>query len=233
VQRYGVNMWQYQTLKPKCHQVLTEQRCEAFGPWARDHRLAQTKGNVNTNPLAYTWTWLQGLHYRMFFAVSGSDKRYSNYPPLPLPSATAVVLAISGVIALLLYWRKVFARRPFLVFLFFMSALYLAALWFDNYAKFLETGHPVAINGRYLLPILLPMAAVLGRALGLALLSKVVLKASLAGLAVVLFLQGGGVFTFISRSDERWYWQNQTIININESAQRTLAPILIESGKNY
>lgn len=233
VQRYGVNIAQYHALKPKCDAVLGEVRCEAYGPWARNHHLAQEKGDVNTNPLAYTWTWVQSLHYRLFFAVSGPGNNHRNHPPLPLPAAAAVVIAISGIIALALFWRKVFAGHRLLVFFCFMSALYLAALWFEDYSQFVETGHPVAINGRYLIPILLPLAAVFGRAFSFAFMNKLALKASMAVLALALFLNGGGVLTFISRSDAAWYWPNETIINMNETAQDIVAPVLIETGKHY
>lgn len=232
-QRYGINLIQYQALKPECQAALSETRCEAYGPWARNHRLAQTKGEVNTNPLGYTWTWLQSLHFRLFFAVSGPENHHANYPPLPLPAATAVIIAISGIVALLLYWRRVFAGQPLLVFLCFMSAFYLLALWFEDYAQFVETGHPVAINGRYLIPILLPLAAIFGRALSIAFQGKRVFKASAVALVILLFLNGGGVFTFISRSDATWNWPNNAVIMVNDQARRILAPVLIESGKHY
>lgn len=232
-QRYGVNLAQYQTLKPSCDIVLDEQRCQAYGPWARNHWLEQHKAKFNKSPLAYSWVWLQSLHYRSFFAVSGPQNSYTNYPPLPLPAATAVIIAVSGLTALLLFWRHVFAGHTLLLFLCVMGALYLSALWVEDYSQFLETGQPVAINGRYLIPILLPLGAVFGRALSLALQLKSAVKPFLATAAIVLFLAGGGVITFILRSDSSWYWPNHTVNVVNDNARRMLAPIIFEGNKYY
>ena len=49
--------------------------CMEYGPWARNYRMAARKGYVDPNPLSYTWVWLQGLHYRMFFMISGPPKQ--------------------------------------------------------------------------------------------------------------------------------------------------------------
>jgi hypothetical protein len=233
LQRYGVNTVRYHNPVPECDSVLSQQECRAYGPWVRNHDLAKTKGDVDANPLAYTWQWLQSLHYRMFFAVNGPVDSHRNYPPLPLPSATAIVIAITGMGAVVFYWRQTFARRPLLVFLLLAGIVYCSLLWFDDYTQYLETGQPVAINGRYLLPILLLWAPVIGFALRAALSGYARLKILFAAAVLLLFLQGGGVLTFILRSDEMWYWQNKTVIHINNGARQVLAPFIIEGSKYY
>lgn len=233
IQRYGVNVVQYHTPVPSCDAVLTEDDCEAYGPWFRNYELAKVKGDVDANPLSYTWQWLQALHYRMFFAVNGPSDSYRNYPPLPLPGAAAIAVLMSGIVALALYWRSIFRARPLLVVLGAAVLLYCGVLWVEDYSQYLETGQPVAINGRYLLPVLLPLAAVLGRALSVALAKHRPLKSLFAVAVIVLFLQGGGVFTFISRSDDAWYWPNAAVRHVNNGARRMLAPVIIEGSKYY
>jgi hypothetical protein len=233
VQRYGVNAWQYQTLKPECDAVLNETRCQAFGPWARNHSMAQTKPDVDTNPLYYTQRWVDGLHRRLMFAISGPTNSYYNYPGLPLPAIGMWALAFISLLVLVVYGRRIFAQNRLLSLFFIMSVLYLVALWFNTYFQFLQTGRVVAVNGRYLLPILLPLAGVVGYGLSMALRSKPVLKASLAAVAIACFLHGGGVFTFIARSDDKWYWQNTFIVEMNHRAQDILKPVLIEGDKQY
>ncbi|MBI1856915.1 hypothetical protein HY003_02000 [Candidatus Saccharibacteria bacterium] len=53
------------------------------------------------------------------------------------------------------------------------------------------------------------------------------------GLAVtilfILFIQGGGLVTYIVRSDQTWYWPNQTIVNINDTARKILKTFIIGS----
>ncbi len=233
VQRYGVNTISYGTPMPPCHEVIGVDACMSYGPWARNYLYEADKGEFNHSPFAHTWTWLQGLHYRLFFMITGPDGGYTNYPPSPLPSAAAVLIVIFGGLAAVFYWRRVFMGRPFLVFLLLMSAVYIGVLWFENYTQFLETGRPVAINGRYLLPLLLPLAAVFGRALGIALKPWPVIRAAAAAVVILLFVQGGGIFSFILYSDEAWYWPNRTIINANNAAQKTLDPIILQGPKQY
>jgi hypothetical protein len=48
---------------------------------------------------------------------------------------------------------------------------------------------------------------------------------------LLCFLQGGGVITFIMRSDQGWYWQNYLSHRINEKAQKLLDPVIIQGSK--
>jgi hypothetical protein len=231
-QRYGLNLIKYGDPLPACDAVIGTEACMDYGPWARDYIYSSNNLNSEANPLTYTWTWLQGLHYRLFFMIDGPPEN-TNYPPSPLPAATAVIVLIFGSVATLFYWRRAFARRPFLVFVILITVSYLTILWWQNFAMFVRTGQPVAINGRYLIPMILPMALVLGASLGIALKRWPKLKVYAAVVAIALFTQGGGVFGFILRSDHSWYWPNHTVNEVNQSAQKLLDPIIFEGPKSY
>lgn len=232
VQRYGVNMVKYGTPVPACHTVVGEQACMEYGPWARNYRYAAEKTDFSANGVGYTWLWVQALHYRLFFTVNGPPS-YTNYPPALLPSAIAIVIALFGTLAVIFYWRQVFGGRPFLVFLLLMSVVYLGVLWSQNYAQYAETGQPVAINGRYLIPLLLPVAALFGSALSIALRAWPKAGKWAAVVVLFLFLQGGGVFSFILRSDTTWYWPNQAVIETNQAAQSVLSKMMVIGPKHY
>jgi hypothetical protein len=235
MQRYGVNMVRYHTPVPSCEVVLDTTACRAYGPWVRNHDLTKAKGDTPAawSPLAYTWHWVQALHYRLFFTVNGPYDSFRNYPPMPLPAATTVILAVSGVVALALYGRRIFAGQPFLAYMAGLVLFYALVLWVEDYSQFVETGQPVAINGRYLLPVIIPAALVLGRALRLALAYTPRVKPAAAALVLLLFLQGGGVTSFILRSDAVWYWENSTVWHANNAAQHVLRPVIIEGSKYY
>jgi hypothetical protein len=233
VQRYGVNAVKYGTPLPSCDKVIGIEACMEYGPWGRNYRYAAEKQDFSPNPITYTWVWLQGLHYRLFFVVSGPPL-HTNYPPALLPSAAAIALLLFGLSALAFYWRQVFRGHPFLLFLLGMAVVYIGALWaLQNYPQYLYTGQPVAINGRYLIPLLLPLAILFARALGVALKSWPAAKVWVATLVILLFLQGGGVFSFILRSDETWYWPNNAVIEVNESARQVLSKVLFIGPKHY
>ncbi len=233
VQRYGLNLSAYHTPVPDCAKVLSNDACLSYGPWARNYHAAQQKPVVSHNPIAYSWTWLQGMHYRLLFMINGPNGGYTNYPPSPLVSAATISIVVFGVAAVAFYGKRAARGVPFVWFLLALALVYVLVLWVDNYTQFLETGQPVAINGRYLLPILFPGIVVVGRSLSMALRSWPTPKAACALFVVLMFLQGGGVFGFIARSDEHWYWPNRLVVDINNGARIIVTPLIIEGSRKY
>ena len=233
VQRYGVNAVTYHHPVPPCDAVIGEQKCASYGPWQRNHLLAQSKGDFDRSPLTYAATWTYWLWHRMFFVVNGPGSLYATRPPLPLPYIATALIAVSGVTALILLWRQVFRGRAYLGFFLGMIVLYCATLWLEDYSQYLETSQPVAINGRYLLPLVLLGVALIGQAFSYALRAQHRLKAGLAAAAIILFLQGGGAMGFILRSDETWNWQNKTVIRLNNGARQALSLVTFEYKKFY
>jgi hypothetical protein len=53
-------------------------------------------------------------------------------------------------------------------------------------------------------------------------------KAVMITVVTLLMLQGGGVVTFIVRSDASWYWHNRVVERVNESARDFLTPFMID-----
>lgn len=234
IQRYGVNVVRYGTPLPDCGVVLTTQQCLNFPPWQRNYLFAQDKPAADPNPAAYTLVWLENLHKRLFFMINGPHHaEYRNYPPPPILANTATVVALGALAAVGLFGVRAVRKRPVLSALLAMAVVYSAALWATNYAEYLETGRVVAVNGRYLIPILLPLAAVAGAALHLALRRAQLAKPFLAVLAIGLFLQGGGVTSYILRSDPSWHWPHLTVRQVNSTAQKVLDPLIYQGGTEY
>lgn len=234
MQRYGVNMVQYKTPVPDCGQVLSAEQCSAYGPWGRDYYFEQVKSiDFSPDPNTYMAEWVKGMWYRLFFAVNGPTSAYTNYRPLPVPYYTAIVLAGAGLLTVLIWWRKVFRGNTYLLFFALLIAVYCVILWLDQYGMYKDTAQPVAINGRYLLPILPLLAVIIGRGLAAAAsaLRATRLKAVLCVAILLLFLHGGGFFTFILRSDNTWYWPSQPVRALNNQARDVLAPVIIEGPK--
>jgi hypothetical protein len=233
-QRYVVNLLDYQHPVPDCGKVLSVEQCTQYGPWGRDYKLEQSRpDDFKASPLTFMGSWIEGMRHRLFFAVSGAKTLFNNYIELPVPVLTFSALVIAGLVAIIVWWRQIFRGHDFLAFFLFMTIIYSAVLWYDQYSMYKQTGVAVAINGRYLLPVLLPMAAVAGRAfaIGLAKCRRTPLKPYIAAVAILFFLNGGGVFTFILRSDDSWYWPNQFVKNANHAARNIIAPAVIEGDK--
>lgn len=239
-QRDGLNLIKYHTLEPDCGKVLSVQACNSYNPWSASHArhqfvlTAEQRGKLHLeNPLQYTASWAYWLWYRLFFAVNGPVGNFRNYPPLPLPAATGALIGITGIVSVVVLWRRVFKNSPYLLFFGIVSITYLLTLWADGYMQYRYTDTLVLMNGRYLFPILLLVAAIIVRAFVILLKRRQTLKTWLAVVVVFLFLQGGGVMTFILRSEGSWDWPNSAAVKANNAARAALRPVVIEGSRYY
>jgi len=237
-QRDLVNLAHYHSLNPDCSAVLGVKACSAYGPWDytyTTHQAMEAQAGTITyyNPILYLAVWIYWLWFRLFFAINGPASNYTNYPPLPLPSAAAALIGIAGIIAVFKWRRQIFRGNPYIAFFFVISALYLASLWVEGYTQYHYTDQLINMNGRYLLPILLLMAAIVGRAFSIALRNSMARKTILAVVAALFFLQGGGFLTFITRSDASWDWPNSTVVHVNNAARKITHPVIIKGSRGY
>jgi hypothetical protein len=233
-QRYGVNLVRYHTPVPDCGKVLSFQQCSAYGPWIRDYNYSINKVAEAHNPLIFSGDWLHGMWLRLFFAVDGPGTRFETRGPLLVPGISAVIFAALSLFLILRYARRIFAtyNASVLALLGVVTLGYIGALWLDNYQAYVQTAQPVAINGRYLLPVLLPSLLFSALAFG-ELCKQYVSKRrrsqaqlTLAAIAVLSLLWGGGALTYILRSNDAWYWPNGTVRDVNQAVQHTLGPLV-------
>ena len=239
-QRDGINLVRYHTLEPDCRAVLNVKSCSSYSPWNASykwHLKVVEKASSGdpfhfVNPLAYTATWFYWLWYRLFFAINGPSSGFRNYPPLPLPAIAAALISLFGVVVVFLR-RKILKTNPYLLFFALVIVFYMLALWLEGYLQYRYTHVLVLMNGRYLLPILLPVAAIGGAAMAKTLRHRPTLKVLLATVAIVMFIQGGGVMTFILRSDSTWDWPNTTVVKANNAARDVLKTVVLAGTKTY
>lgn len=240
IQRDGINLIKYHSVAPDCGIVLNVKDCSAYSAWdysytSHQQLEAQMKtGNVGfMNIFSYSMEWIYWMWYRLFFAVNGPASGFTNYPPLTLPSAAAIILLVVGVIALIKGWRRIFRNNVYLVLLFLVSFLYITALFAQGYSSYHYTNILENMNGRYLLPVLLFVAAIIGRGLSIELRKAAIYKSLLVAIVLVLFLEGGGFLTFIARSDDTWDVNNSVVKKVNDTARRITDPVIINGSKQY
>lgn len=225
LQRYGVNLIRYHTPLPDCSRVLSVRECSDYGPWDRDYLLASQKTSGHNSPFAYLGQWSYGMWLRLFFTVDGPPTQYQTRGPLFLPAIGAIVFAILSLLLFIRHapylWNK---YRLILGAPALMAFLYVLSLWLDGYAAYARTGQPVAINGRYLLPILPLLFALAVLVWRHALAGRHVLKGVVATLAVLCMIWGGGALTFILRSSNSWYWPNATMRTVNVDIRNAVGP---------
>jgi len=226
-ERYGVNMVRYHEPVPICSKVLSVKQCSAYGAWVRDYdfEIANVKGP--RSPLAFTNEWLYGMWLRTFFTLGGPSTDFETRGPFLVPGVSVMVLAAVSALAILATARRLLKRynAPVLWLFGVVATSYVGVLWLDEYKSFLHTGHPVAINGRYLLPVMLLVLLIGAAAISELIKKRQVLKLTFACIAILCFAWGGGALTYILRSDDGWYWPNSAMTTANHAIQRTLGPI--------
>ena len=228
VERYGVNLVRYHKPIADCAEVLNYDHCQYYGPWIRDYNFKQQKINSNRSPVAYSYEWLYGMWLRSFFSVDGPRANFETRGPLTAPAISALLFGVSGLVAFIWCSKSIWRRynRPALWLISATTLIYTALLWLEEYRLYLETGRPVAINGRYLLPVL-PFL-ILFAALGIKTVfeNRPRLQLAIAGTAVVCLLWGGGALTYILRSNDQWLWpNNQMVISVNRTVRNAVGPV--------
>jgi hypothetical protein len=238
IQRDGLNLIDYHSIEPDCGVVLTVKDCSAYSPWYYNYQnhttvLAHANSISYMNPIIYGLDWLYWMWYRLFFAVNGPGDSFTNYPPLPLPSAAAIVLGVTGIIATVKWHRRIFKGNNYLILLLIVSASYVIALVVQGYSTYRYTNVLENMNGRYLLPILLFVGAIVGRALSLQLRKSSNTRLVVSFVVALLFLQGGGIFTFIDRSDQNWDVSNTFVVKVNNIARHITKPVIVDGKTQY
>lgn len=228
-ERFGGNMLAYHHVEPKCHEVLSVDRCMNFSPYKQEVDLAGRKA-VDPNfilfgPVEFTKThWFHQLYVQLF--STGTQVSYEDFEvptPLHIPLTTMLLVSTVAVVCFVLSAKNLLKKHEVQVVLLATIAL-AAALWLVDYEKYRRTGWPLAIQGRYLVPVMLPVMGI-----GAMAIKQVVvwpkIRAVLATFALVGMIWGGGLLTHITLSSPYWYWQNQIVISVNDGLRKVLSPI--------
>lgn len=239
VQRYGTNIIEYHQVDPDCAKVLSVDDCLDYGPWARDYNLHQQviagAAHADKNFFKFEAGWIGGMIYRLYFTI---NYNYDTQGPLSVQIWLVIIAASLGAIFSIIFWRRIHKAHPHLWMLLVICGVYILSLQAVNYQDFLKTAQMVAINGRYLillLPILLVTFAFGYQEFIKQVAGKHTLPVELivAGIVLLLALDGGGIGTFLIYSNEQWYWHNDPLTPINQWAHSTLSRIIIGGTKSF
>ena len=229
VHMYGVNVVKYHSVAPPCGQILDARRCMAYGPWARNYVYAQNPlHETNPNPLVYTGGWLSGMVQRTFFVINGptGPEPYVNKPPLPLMVISAVAVFACGLVLALRYFGRIVRSDPVLSLLLFVSLAYILTVWIKLYVTYINLDRLVAINGRYMLLVILPLMLLAGMAWRQWIARR--WQSWLFAIVFILFMQGGGIISFIYFSNKNWYWvDSPTVQRVNRNAKQLIQPFIV------
>lgn len=228
VQCYGTNLVRYHTLVPDCSQVLNVHDCRAYGPWQRNYDLHNEDLSKSRNVVLFTAQWLYGMWFREYFAVSGPLTDNKTSGPLLLPGAISILAILGGSVVVWRYGKRIWLHYNHEALSLFgiASLCYVIALWFDDLKNYLYSGQVVAVNGRYLFPILLLIMVVVALGFNEAFQGQIKQKAILVTVAIVCLAWGGGGLTYVLRASSDWYWNSREIRQVNKSIQHIIGPIV-------
>jgi len=238
VERIGINMLVYKNPSPNCIKVQPFEVCEQNMPWYRDYSVGKSlegKPLPYGNPVSYSQHWVSVV-MRGYYAIFSHNPTIAFWEKEPfgpivwrnlLPIQITVAYSLLGLTLLMLIIRFRKLRITNFGWLVLLPAFfYTAVLWVFNYTSYLDVGKAYAIQARYTLPFLLPLFVVLLLLLSQTKLLKKSQKVALATIVLLVYAWGGGIAGWVIRSDYLWYWQNTTVISVNESAQKFLKMIV-------
>lgn len=217
IERHIVNLVRYNKINPNCSQVIGESRC-LQNYTAKRNILAQRSKSVNFNPA-------NPFNYVLQDWTPGMITTQTILPPTqhssPLLRLFYFLAALVGGL-LVIYYLSDFLRKPNFKFLIFVTIFYALILAVYNYQAYTAFGLPVAITGRYLLPVMPIYVAFVALAFTRFFKHNTTVLSFGLVCTLLIFTQGGGVTTYLISAKERAYWQNSTVINANRYIRNRL-----------
>ncbi len=197
---YGVNLVRYHNPVPQCDQVLNVKDCADYYVWNRNHMLWEyNRGHQpGQGVLHYSAYWLTSVTFQLFSAQV--PLRGNLYAPPPYLLIVTVLGAGMFICAVVNFGAL--RKDKGLMAAGIVSLIYLFFLWAKNYHDYRQLGEPLAIHGRYVLPILIYIYVFLALGLRQALkdsrlLPGPAIKASLALVIVFSFIYYGGARQYV------------------------------------
>jgi hypothetical protein len=236
-ERYVVNQLQYGDYSPSCEKIQSIEVCSDNMPWFRNYqnKLNPPEKLPYGNPISYTQHWVSKI-MRGFFAVFSHTPTLVVSPQepfgpivlkalLPLPIVLASLLSITSLVVVTTSIKRLW-KQPFYRYAVLIVVGYAAVVWFFNLSVYQELAAAQAIQARYFLP-LLPLALVIV----LQSYAWVVRQERARALLLIafggLYIYSGGILGWLIRADTTWYWQQPTVIQVNQSVQEGLKRIII------
>lgn len=228
---YLQNIIRYGSVHPACELTMDINRCMKSDVVSRNIKSEAIRDQRPLSQLpvfVLDWTdaMMRGVGYRATNTVVLSHKPIDQ--PLPIIFMvifTGVFVAIGLSIK---YWGYITSNLSW-NFLITMVGLMIVVVFIDNYIIYYKYHALYAIQARYLLNIL-PAMTVLAVLLFGKLIHRQrnIVKFAIVLLVVGIFTQGGGVITYILRSDNSWYWNSRRVIEYNNTAKKILRPLVKE-----
>jgi hypothetical protein len=156
VERLGVNLLVYRQFNPDCSRLHTHLQCMTFAIYARNydatrtHELAASNGTALPPPdlLEFTGRWMTTYFQSVFFYRD----RTTLWSVHPVVAALGSLVVIAAVLLVLVSFRRFFGSRMF-AWGTIVTAAYIGATFVFNFRTLLQLDDEYAFSGRYVLPV--------------------------------------------------------------------------------
>ena len=236
MERFGINLLRYRKVDVGCSTVQTEEVCKNYSPWLRNSMARKNPSDKRLygNPASFTQHWsatmMAGL-YPVFAQIPHEPGSridpYGDYtfmPRLTVLLTMAYLFLTAGIVSFVLQYRRV-RNKELLKFMVTISAVLVSVLFFFNYKTYLSLTRAYGVQVRYLYPMMLPMVLIFAFSINHAVKQVWVKKGAVLAL-LCIYIWCGGIVGWIIRSETNWYWPNQTVITVNQRAQKVLQRIV-------
>lgn len=217
IERPIVNLFEYHSLSPKCTQILSKERCSV-------NNIAN-RNMVNSENRKARGDEFKPIDVYNYFLTLWFPTIIRHHAS---PAATLSVMKFIylnfftvGIALALLYMRDLFKKNEFKV-IGITILVYVAAVLYSNYSAFVDQAVPVAMNGRYIFPVL-PFIIVFVAIAVKKILRSIRLATTIPVIVFFLIMtQGGGVITYIMDDYQPVFWQNSFMKDANANLKNVL-----------
>ncbi len=222
IERPVTNLVRYHKVSPDCVKLLSQSRC------SKNYTAKRNIEALASRPLNFSPQ--NPFNYLLQQWVPGMITTQTIIPPSQLSSPLLRLLyfsfGLAGLGVLLIYLRELL-QKPQIKFLLFVMTAYTLILFTFNYLDYVHFGQPVAITGRYLMPVMPIFIVLVGLCLRQMLNSVRWLALVVLFGALVIFTQGGGITTYLLSCSSHDYYTNSAVNHMNSVLKNHL-PVLIK-----
>ncbi|WP_347756262.1 hypothetical protein [Agrococcus sp. ProA11] len=220
-ERYIGNIVAYGSPSPDCAAVLNELRCASYDIWDRnreaDAAFADTPLSFSAMAQFLFDEWVPRLMVYLqavWYWFAGPD--VSTLVSVAIPIAVISVVAIAAVVG------PTAPRLRALLPLVLSSVLYLAILFWHNFGDWRAFGTPLGVQGRYLLPAVVPITALAmhGAADSLRRARMGPTLLACTAIAMLLVATQGGAAAFVMSAEEGWYQPGGRFEHLTDNVYR-------------
>lgn len=209
---YIRNFYYYQKIIPACEQVTSYENCRLNPTFVRDENLRSDPKTTLLTPYKYFLTW-GDLMLTRSMGILGHDSLYKS-------TVLLIPYKIIFSLSLILLLRLILKKERFLLTLFIIAVFYTVILaYYHNYRNYITTGViDIALQGRYLFPIVVPVALLTGYALLNTFKNKRICIIIFAIVSTVFIL--GDYIHFKRNVPDLWYFDTSLSRNIRTLNQK-------------